>query len=142
VEGHLLAMNKGRTGQKYIFSTRFMTVEALFELFREITGQPKLRLRLPSPVMIGVAEIGDFVYRHFLPGRRQLLTPAAVRLLSIGRRADIGKAQRELGYRPGSLREAVQEAYDCFAARGMIARTHPIMVGGSEAVARAKSRSP
>ena len=66
--------------------------------------------------------LGDFVYRHFLPGRRQLLTPAAVRLLCMGRRADIGKAERELGYRPGSIREAVREAYDWFVARGTIAR--------------------
>ena len=142
VEGHLLAMNKGRAGQKYIFSTQFMTVETLFELFREVTGQPKLRLRLPAPVMIGVAEVGDFLYRHLLPSRRQLLTPAAVRLLSMGRRADTGKAQRELGYRPGSVPEAVREAYEWFVARGMIARPRSVVPGGGrDAAARIKSRS-
>jgi hypothetical protein len=45
-----------------------------------------------------------------------------VRLLGLGRRADTGKAQRELGYRPGSIREAVREAYDWFVARGVIER--------------------
>src|ERR1700687_1226220 len=99
VQGHLLAMNKGRTGQKYIFSTQFMTMDALFALFREVTGQPNLRLRLPPAIMSGLAELGDFVCRHFLPGRRQLLTPPAVRILRLGRRVDTGKAQRELGYR-------------------------------------------
>lgn len=145
VEGHLLAMNKGRTGQKYIFSTEFMTIETLFELFRDVTGQPKLRLCLPPAIMTGVAEVGDFVYCHFLPGRRQLLTPAAVRLLCMGRRADTGKAQRELGYRPGSIREAVQEAYDWFVARGIIERPRSIALGrrpNADARAGAKSRSP
>jgi nucleoside-diphosphate-sugar epimerase len=122
VAGHLLAMEKGQTGQKYIFSTQFLTMDQLFELYREITGQPNLRLSLPPAIMSGMAEVGDFVYRNFLPGRRQLLTPAAVRLLGMGRRADIGKAQRELDYRPGSIRDAVQDAYDWFVARGMIER--------------------
>jgi len=131
VEGHLLAMKKGRTGQKYIFSTEFMTMDQLFDLFGEVTGQPNMRLRLPPMIMSGVAEIGDFIYRNFLPGRRQLLTPAAVRLLCMGRRADTSKAQRELGYRPGSIREAVRQAYDWFVARGMIERARPMAYGGS-----------
>jgi nucleoside-diphosphate-sugar epimerase len=122
VEGHLLAMEKGRNGQKYIFSTEFMTMDQLFGLYREITGQPNMRLSLPPVVMAGVAEVGDFIYRTFLPGRRQLLTPAAVRLLRMGRRADTSKAQRELGYRPSSIGEAVRKAYDWFATRGVIER--------------------
>jgi nucleoside-diphosphate-sugar epimerase len=141
VEGHLLAMDKGRTGQKYIFSTEFMTVDRLFELYREVTGQPNPRLRLPPAIMSGVAGLGDFVYRHFLPGRRQLLTPAAVRLLRLGRRADTGKAQRELGYRPGSISEAVREAYDWFVARGMIDGPRRIAPGRrSGAAAGVKAR--
>ena len=72
-------------------------------------------------------KFGDFFYRHFLPGRRQLLTPAAVRLLRMGRRADTGKAQRELGYRPGSIDAAVYEAYDWFVARGAIERPRGIV---------------
>jgi nucleoside-diphosphate-sugar epimerase len=139
VEGHLLAMNKGRTGQKYIFSTQFMTMDALFALFRQATGQPNLRVRLPPAIMSGVAELGDFVYRHFLPGRRQLLTPSAVRILRLGRRADIGKAQRELGYRPGSISEAVQEAYDWFVTRGVIERPH-LSAPNASSAAGAKAR--
>jgi nucleoside-diphosphate-sugar epimerase len=142
VEGHILAMDKGRTGQKYIFSSQFMTFDELFALFREVTGQPNLRLRLPPTVMAGVAEIGDLVYRQFLPGRRQLLTPAAVRLLRMNRRADTGKAQRELGYRPGSISEAVRQAYDWFVARGMIVRPHSSAPDGRpDTAARADARA-
>jgi nucleoside-diphosphate-sugar epimerase len=120
VEGHLLAMRKGRTGQKYIFSTEHMTIDALFDLFSRVTGQPKPAFRLPAGLMMGVAEISERVHRTLLPGRRQLLTPAAIRLLQLGRRADCSKARDELGYRPTSVAEAVQEAYDWFVARGMI----------------------
>jgi 3beta-hydroxysteroid-4beta-carboxylate 3-dehydrogenase (decarboxylating) len=141
VEGHLLAMEKGQTGQKYIFSTQFLTMDQLFELYREVTGQPNLRLRLPPTIMSSVAEVGDFVYRNFLPGRRQLLTPAAVRLLSMGRRADIGKARRELGYRPGSIRDAVRDAYDCFVARGMIKRPRSLAYSHQSTASRADANA-
>jgi nucleoside-diphosphate-sugar epimerase len=119
VEGHVLAMRKGRSGQRYIFSTEYMTLDALFDLYRDLTGQPNPR-SLPLTMMMVVAEVGEFVCRHFLPGRRLLFTPAAVRLLRMGRRADIGKAQRELGYRPTSIAEAVREAHQWFVARGAI----------------------
>ena len=122
VEGHILCMRLGRAGQKYIFSTGYLTMDEIMDLFEAVTGHPKPRLRLTPGLMTPIAEIGAFVHRHILLGRRQLLTPAAVRLLRMGRRADTGKAQRELGYRPTSIAEAVREASECFVRRGMIDR--------------------
>jgi nucleoside-diphosphate-sugar epimerase len=122
VEGHVLCMKLGRAGQKYIFSTSYLTLDEIMKLFEEVTGRPKPRLRLPPELMAPVAEIGAFVHRHVLPGRRQLLTPAAVRLLRMGRRVDTGKAQRDLGYRPTAIADAVREAYEWFVTRGVIER--------------------
>ena len=65
-------MRKGRTGQKYIFSTEHMTIDALFDLFSLLTGQPKPAFRMPAGLMMGVAEISERVHRTLLPGRRQL----------------------------------------------------------------------
>ena len=76
---------------------------------------------LPAGLMIGLAEVSAFVHR-FLPGRRQLLTPAAIHLLRLGRTVDCSKAQHELGYRPGSIADAVHEAYEWFVSRGAITR--------------------
>jgi nucleoside-diphosphate-sugar epimerase len=126
-EGHVLAMQKGRTGQKYIISTQFMTFDDLFDLYKELTGRPKPH-RLPRKVMAAAANVSDFVHRRFLPGRRQLLTPAAIRLLGMGRRADITKARTELGYQPTSIAEAVRDAYEWFMARGVIERAPRIAV--------------
>jgi nucleoside-diphosphate-sugar epimerase len=140
-EGHVLAMKRGRSGQRYIFSSAFMTLDALFDMYRELTGRAK-PVRLPPSLMMAVAEVGDFVHRHFLPGRRQLLSPAAIRLLRMGRRADTGKAQRELGYRPTSIADAVREAYQWFVARGSITPLHPASGAPLELDSEAAARKP
>ena len=121
VEGHILAMDKGRAGQKYIFSTEFVSVDTLMTIFEEVTGRPKPRLRLPPPLMAGLAEVTTFVLTNFFPRKPQRFTPAAVRFLRMERKADCGKAMRELGYRPTTIAGAIQEAYDCFVRRGVIA---------------------
>jgi nucleoside-diphosphate-sugar epimerase len=121
VEGQVLAMRRGRSGHRYIFSSEFMTLDAIFDVYRDLTGRPK-PLRLPTALMMAVARAGDLVHRYVLPRRRQLLTPAAVRLLRAGRRVDCSKARHELGYRPTPVADGLREAYDWFVARGAIRR--------------------
>jgi nucleoside-diphosphate-sugar epimerase len=119
-EGHVLAMRKGRSGQRYIFSTAYASVDELMGLYQEVTGRPPPRLRLPPAVMAALAEVADKTWYRAFPHLPRRFTPAAVRLLTMKRRADHGKAQRELGYAPTSLRQAVQDAYEDFRRRGKI----------------------
>jgi nucleoside-diphosphate-sugar epimerase len=119
-EGHVLAMAKGRSGQKYIISTAYASVDDLLDLFGEVTGKPKPRLRLPPPVMAAIAEVADKTWFRAFPNQPRRFTPAAVRLLSMKRRADHGKARTELGYQPTPLKDAIREAYDDFVRRGVI----------------------
>ena len=119
-EGHVLAMQKGRSGQKYIISTAYSSVDDLLSLFGEVTGRRKPRLRLPAPVMAAVAEVADKTWFRAFPNKPRRFTPAAVRLLTLRRQADHGKAKEELGFQPTPLKQAVQEAYDDFVRRGVI----------------------
>jgi nucleoside-diphosphate-sugar epimerase len=120
VEGHLLAMEKGKVGQRYIFSTRFVEVDELMEILERVTGRPRPPLRLPPTVMAGIAHVSSFVLTNFFPKAPQRFTPAAVRLLTMRRRADTSRAQRELGYRPTSIEDALREAYEHFVERGLV----------------------
>lgn len=120
VQGHLLSMAKGRPGQNYIFSTRFATVDELMGIFEQVTSRPRPRWRIPGPLMFGLARALDGLSRAFhLPGPTRF-TPGAIRLLRLQRRADCGKARRELGYQPTSIEAAIQDAYEFFARRGWI----------------------
>jgi nucleoside-diphosphate-sugar epimerase len=129
VEGHVLAMRHGRCGQRYIFGSGFRTTDELMALYERISGRRR-PVRVPAGLMAGVARITSTVLNNFFPDVPQRFTPASVRLLRMRRRADCSKAASELGYRPTSIEEAVQEAYDWFLERGVIRR--------AEAVGRAR----
>lgn len=133
VEGHVLAMDKGRSGEKYIFATEFTTLPEIMVMWSEITGQPPPRLKLPAPLMGAIAEVLSPILTHFAPDFPQRLTPGAVRILQRRRHADLSKAKNELGYRPTSLRRACEEAYEFFARRGAIRSPNPQRVVSTSA---------
>lgn len=140
-EGHVLAMKRGRTGQKYILSTEFLSLDDIMDVWEEITGRPRPRVRLPAEAMFGVAKVSSFVLNNFFPDVPQRFTPGAVRILRRERRADTTKAQRELGYRPTSVRHAFHEAYDDFARRGLVPGAGRVVSAPSRAATTPKTEA-
>lgn len=122
VAGHLLTMERGRPGEKYIFSTQFSTLPEIMTMWHEITSVPPPRLKLPVPVMAAVAEVLSPILTRVAPNFPQRLTPGAVRILQLRRHVDLHKAKSELGYQPGSLRTACEQAYEFHLRRGSIRR--------------------
>jgi nucleoside-diphosphate-sugar epimerase len=120
-EGHLLAMEKGRTGQKYILSTEFCTVDRFVEICERVTGKKRPPLRLPHAIMRPISHVSTFLMTRLRPNDPQRFTPGALRILAQHRKADTTKARTELGYRPTSIEEAVADAYHFFGRRGLIA---------------------
>lgn len=119
-EGHLLAMNKGRSGERYILASEFQTMDDIMAMFEEVTGKKRPPVKLSPAVMGALATaINPFVTR-WVPPERHRLTPAIVHVLRLGRRADITKARTELGYEPTPIAAAVREAYAFYRERGMI----------------------
>ena len=120
VEGHILAMEKGRSGRKYIFASGYHTLDDLFGHLEEITGTPRPRLRLPAPLMGAIAAVTSPIMSRLFPSKPQRITPHAVRLLTMGRRADVTRARTELGFRPTPIKEALAAAYEDFVRRGLL----------------------
>jgi nucleoside-diphosphate-sugar epimerase len=119
-EGHVLAMEKGRSGQKYIISTEFCTVDRFVEICVRVTGKKRPPLRLPHAIMRPIAHVTSAVMARMRPTDPQRFTPGALRILAQHRKADTTKARTELGYRPTSIEEAVREAYEFFTREGAI----------------------
>ena len=73
--------------------------------------------------MRGVAEITSRIGSLIAPYAEPLLTPAALRLLRLGRRADTRKAREELGFVATSVEAAIEDAWRDFVDRGVAVRS-------------------
>ncbi len=120
VEGHLLAMAKGKTGRRYLLSTEFLSLDQLLDLFVEVAGGSKPRLRVPVPIMMAIARVYAGTLRRVAPEAPQRLTPGAIEILAMNRHAELSLAKEELGYAPSSMLEAVRELYEFFQAEKML----------------------
>ncbi|MEZ4450593.1 MAG: NAD-dependent epimerase/dehydratase family protein [Nannocystaceae bacterium] len=122
VEGHILAMERGRRGQRYLFSTAFLTLDDLLDHFCAVSGARRPRLRLPPALVSAAARLTSRPLARLFPDRPQRLTPGTVHILGMHRHADVSKARRELGYEPTDIRAAIEETFEFFVREGMIDR--------------------
>jgi nucleoside-diphosphate-sugar epimerase len=120
VSGAMLAMEKGRRGERYILGSEHKTLDEILAHLSRLVGRPAPRLRIPPPVMMPIAQVSSFVMRRFFPSLPPRFTPGAIQILNCGKRADLGKAKRELGYAPTPVLDAFTEAVEWFRARRQI----------------------
>jgi len=118
--GHVLAMERGRTGRRYIFSTKYVEMEEMLGLFAEVSGKRYKVRALPPRLMSAMAKAISGPMTKLFPDVPQHLTPGAVLVLTMRRRADITRAREELGYTPGAIEPVVREWYEFFVREGMI----------------------
>jgi nucleoside-diphosphate-sugar epimerase len=120
VAGHLLAMEKGKTGERYILSSGYHTLDEILDHLQTITGIPKPKLRLPPGMMLPIAHVSSFVMRSFFPAVPPRFTPGTIKLLQSGKRADATKVKRELGLETTSVFDALTESYEWFRENGWL----------------------
>ncbi|MCS7207923.1 MAG: NAD-dependent epimerase/dehydratase family protein [Dehalococcoidia bacterium] len=119
--GHLLAYQKGRTGQRYLLGHRNITLREIFAILASLTGRKAPRLRLPIPLALTVAYADHFV-EGILLRREPLLPLEGVLHAREWRIADCGKAVRELGLPQTSVEEALERAVRWFVDHGYVPR--------------------
>jgi nucleoside-diphosphate-sugar epimerase len=131
--GHMLAMERGRKGQKYLFATQFMLISELFGHVLDIAGSKRKLTEIPIDLVGTIAKIYSGTLARFFPKASQRLTPGSIAVLKARRNVDSSKAQRELGYQATTLREGIEEAYEFFCREGMIARNPAVQVRAQHA---------
>lgn len=121
VEGHLLAMERGRTGRRYLLSGQVATIETILGWLEEFTGVPRPRLRVPPRLMQRVAVVKDWVEARWFPQVIPRFNQHSIRLLNSGKHGDNTRARTELGLKPRSIKKAFGEAVEWFARHGWLA---------------------
>jgi len=117
-EGHALAAEKGRIGEKYILGNRDMTLKEIFDALSRLTGIPSPGIRLPHWVPLAAAAVDTYASR--LMGREPRVPLEGVRLSRHRMFFDAGKAVRELGLPQTPVEEALARAVAWFRENGYV----------------------
>lgn len=120
VQGHLLALEKGVRGQRYLLTGEEVTIDQILDWLAELTGVPRPPLRLPPELMQRAASVKDWIEARWFPEVVPRFNQHSIRLLRSGKRGDNTRAQRELGLEPTPVREAFREAVAWFQGAGAI----------------------
>lgn len=108
-EGHLLAAEHGRPGQRYILGGENLTLKQMLDRLSAVSGHPSPTVEIPYFIayLAAAASTGWAALTRQHPG----IPLDGVRYAHIKMWVSIEKAQRELGYAPvpvdGALRRAV-----------------------------------
>jgi dihydroflavonol-4-reductase len=120
-EGHLLAAEKGRVGERYILGHENLTLKQILDILAGLTGMSAPRIRLPYYPVFVLSYLYAAAHR-VLPGRQPQMTPATVRLARKHMYFDASKAVRELGFRQTPARDALGKAVTWFQEHGYVRR--------------------
>jgi dihydroflavonol-4-reductase len=116
--GHLLALEKGRVGEKYILGGENLSMARIFALLEEYVGLPAPRLRLPYYPLLLAACLNEALAR--LTGQRPLIPLTAVRMARKKMFFDTTKAVRELGLPRRPPVESLARAVEWFRENGYV----------------------
>jgi dihydroflavonol-4-reductase len=120
-EGHCLAAERGRVGERYILGGQNFHLREVFEALARITGVPAPTLRIPHWIPLTAAFFSTAAAR--CAGRAPALSFEQVRLSRKFMYFDGSKAVAELGMPQSSPVEALERAVEWFRSGGRRART-------------------
>jgi len=116
--GHILAMEKGRIGEKYILGNQNISVKEFFDLVAEIGGGRAPSWRFPVALAVLFGYIYELLAR--LTGRPPLTSASWVRVGSQYSFWDCRKAVQELGMPQRPIRQSIADAVAWFRERGYL----------------------
>lgn len=118
-EGHLLALERGRQGERYVLGGEDMTLRSILGEIARRAGRPPPRLELRPRWLLPAARVAQG-WARLRGGREPRLTLDALRMAEKPMYFSSEKARRELGYRPRPAASALEDALAWFRAEGYL----------------------
>ncbi|MDX2031262.1 MAG: NAD-dependent epimerase/dehydratase family protein [Blastocatellia bacterium] len=117
--GHLLAWERGRTGERYILGNRNLTLREMLDMLAVITGRPAPRFAIPHAIPLAAAYVDEMILGRFF-GKRPQLSFASVQMARKAMYYDSSKAIRELGLPQHPIEPALERAVRWFERHGYV----------------------
>ncbi len=119
VKAHLLAEKKGGTGENYIIGGEYKTFDEIVSILEKTDVYKKgHKIKLGRYIMNIVAALAPIYYR--ITGEEPLFTKDSMNLITLDMKFDSRRAEKELGYKPGSIEKAIIDTVEWFREKGML----------------------
>ena len=118
-EGHVLALQHGRIGERYILGGQDVSLRDMLATIAALTGRKAPTISLPRGPLFPLAWANEQISR--VTGREPFLTLDGLRMAAHNMYFTSAKAQAELGYHARPYAEALGDAIAWFRAAGKIA---------------------
>jgi len=115
--GHVAALEKGRSGERYILGGEDLTLKQILDKLGQITGLPSPTIKLPY-IFAFAAGIVDEAVTGLLLRREPRATVDTVRMGKKKMFASSAKAERDLGWKIVPIDGALRRAVEWFRVNG------------------------
>jgi len=115
--GHVLALEKGRPGERYVLGGENLPMSEIVRLLAEITDLPGPWFAIPHPLLHAMGRFNEWLSDHVT--HREPLVPFEAKLHAVDSRPfDSSKARHELGFVARPAREVLIDAVRWFVSEG------------------------
>src|SRR5437660_2199719 len=115
--GHIDALEKGRSGERYILGGENLTLKQILDKLAAITGLPSPSVKVPYVLALATG-VCDEVVTGWIRGREPRATIDAVRMGRKKMFVSSAKAERELGWQIVPVDDALRRAATRIRAKG------------------------
>ena len=116
-QGHIAALEKGRSGERYILGGENLTLKQILDRLADITGLPSPKIKVPYVVALATGVV-DQVVTGYIRNREPRATIDAVRMGRKKMFVSSGKAEHDLGWKTVPVNAALRRAVEWFQANG------------------------
>jgi dihydroflavonol-4-reductase len=115
--GHVAALEKGKSGERYILGGQNLTLKQILDHLASITGLPSPKVKLPYIFAFAAGVVDETITGRIL-NREPRATIDTVRMGRKKMFASSAKAERELGWKIAPVNGALRRAVEWFRANG------------------------
>mgnify|MGYP006278766691 CR=1 FL=1 len=117
--GHLLVMEKGNSGERYVLGHRNTSLSDVVGLLSRLTGLPEPKFEIPYSLALTFSWVDEFL-EGFLMNKRPTVPISAIRSTRVDERIDASPWMNELGLPETPTAKSLKKAVDWYLDHGYV----------------------